>query len=146
MENRPPFVSQPIRLAGLLFAGFASLMLICVPFIEDIGEVNPVVFLGSSMAYSLFLACFGVGLGLTATSRVAHWWMLSIAFPLSVVAGFLLWIRWAPETVLRLPAVMWWAIYSLLGTWAGAGCVVAGWGWLRYVRWQPRANSASQIA
>ena len=133
MADQCPTLSHPIRLAAYFFAGMAALIAASTLFID---EIDPILFFWSGLAFSLFLALFGVGFALAAKSRVARLWILSGAIPM-VLGGGGCWvgIQVAPDMIIRmLPPLAPWLL-SVIGIWIAAGCVIAGSGWLKYVRW-----------
>jgi hypothetical protein len=137
MSGQPFALVRPVRSAGLLFAGLVALFAACAPFIE---EVDPVVFVLGGAAYSLLLALFGVGLGLALPSRLVLSWLLSGVLPLLVTAGIWLAVRFDPEFLFRAPAAVYRGLLGVLWGWLLAGCAVAGWGWVRYIRGRRSAS------
>jgi hypothetical protein len=118
------------------FAGLACFLAASTPFID---QVDPLLFFGSGLIYSLFLTFFGVGFALAFTGRVAQLWFLSGVIPLVGMAGFWLSLKVAPEFMSQeiifrvLPAAMF-TLLGVIGVWIAAGFVVAGSGWVRYIR------------
>lgn len=130
-------LAHPVRVAMFTFAGLACLVAASTPFID---QVDPLLFFGLGLIYSLFLAFFGVGLALAFIGRFAQLWFLSGMIPLVGIVGFWLWLQVDPEFVTReitfqvLPAATF-TLLGVIGVWIAAGLVVAGSGWVRYIRW-----------
>jgi hypothetical protein len=133
LTMKPFALARPVRLAGLLFGGLFAVFAICAMFID---KVNPVAFVLGGAAYILLLSLFSVGLGLALPSRLASWWLLSGVLPLLANASFWLAVRADPEFFFRAYAAVIPGLLCIQGSWILAGCAVAGWGWVRYVRWR----------
>lgn len=130
MSGNSPTLARPVRATALTFAVLAALFAVCAPFV---GVADPVVFFAAGLAYSLFLALFGVGLALAAAGRLARWWLLAAVVPLSLVASLGLGLSAAPEALLATPAVLWQGLMGVLLAWLAVGSALAGWGWVDYL-------------
>jgi hypothetical protein len=139
VAHQPPMVSHPVRLAVLTFVGIAAFLAVCLLFAA---EHDPVMFLTAGLAYGAFLALFGVGLCLALPGRVVRWWLISGALPLMCVTVFWLWLRSDPEAILRSPPGVMIGLLVVLQGWIVAGVLIAGWGWVRYVRWYRSSEPA----
>ena len=131
VSSQCSLVNRPVRFAGLLFAGMIALCAACTPFVV---KVAPLLFIGTCSAYCLFLALFIVGLALAYPGRPVRWWFLSAAVLVLSLGGFWLLIQSNPETILQLIPVALYVLQAVLGIWLAIGLVVAGSGWVRYIR------------
>ena len=131
MTAQPPSLSHALRVAASLFVGLAMLLAVCAPFLDGI---EPAVFLGLGLGYCLVLAFSGVGFALAVPSRIVGWWLAASALPVFGVGTVGILVNFSPSALFDLPAALLWGLWALLGASLVAGCALAGWGWLRYLR------------
>jgi hypothetical protein len=115
----------------------AALFAAGAPFVPG---VDLVLFFGAGLAYSMFLALFGVGLGLAYPSPAVWWWILSGAVPVVGMAGLLLLSRSDPDIFFRILPGAARGLLAVLSVWLLVGLVVASSGWVRYARWYRSAS------
>ena len=132
MPVQPPLMNSPVRTAAVVFAGMTLLCAACTPFVP---VVAPLLFIGTCSVYCLFLALFGVGLALASRGRAFQWWCYTGAVPVLSLVGFWLLLWFGPESILRMMSGAVNFLQVVLGVWLAMGLVVAGSGWVRYIRW-----------
>jgi hypothetical protein len=139
MSQQPLILSHPLRVAAGLFVGLARPVVACAPFIDGI---EPAAFLGPGLAYCLLLALFGVGLALAVPSRLVCWWLAASVIPLLGISAFGVLVWSSPAALLDLPTALMRGLQAITSGWVAGGCAVAGWGWVRYLRWRRSAARA----
>jgi hypothetical protein len=133
MSQQPPILTHPLRLVAGGSVGVATVIVAGVPFVR---EIEPATLIVPALAYGFLLNFFSVGLVLTVPSRLMGWWLVAGVVPLLNLAAFDLLIRPAPVAILGLSSAQYWALFAELWLWLAAGCALAGWGWVRYLRWR----------
>jgi len=132
VSSSSPAIRRPIRVAALLAGGLMLYSSSLYPFLEGINLAGFAIFV---LVYSSFQAWFAIGIGLALQGRWLWWWLLSGVVPLigMVVWGFLLRQLETKEDLDLFFSVNLGLLYVLV-LWGAAGCVVAGSGWVGYLR------------
>ena len=134
-----PQFQRPFRAVGIFFACLSPL--VAVP--AAIYGIYSVEFL-EVLAYILFLPLFGVGIALAHPGRLVKWWLRgAVLLPLGMI-GFKVWLLSDPVSAIEMFPLAGFLI--LLKAYLLTGCVIAAWGWVRYVRWYRSAGRTSRTA
>jgi hypothetical protein len=131
MVREHPTLSRPFRAAAWCLGVLAILFISSFLFVNRMGGLDGYAW---GLGYCFFLTLFGIGFALAARSRLVLWWIVSGIVPAGMIVGFGLWLRSSPESILSLSQGAWWGMMGVLCTWVLAGCVVASYGWVEYIR------------
>lgn len=134
-------IRHPFRTALVLFAGTGSLVAIGTPFVP---EVNPLLFLAVGLSYCFCLVVFAIGVDLARPSRVVRYWSLSAVIPAIGVVAFWLLLRCDPDTMWRILPALTQGVLAAIAAWLAAGSIVAGFGWMKYLRFHRRVGRTEQ--
>jgi hypothetical protein len=138
MRGQRFLLVRPIRAATFVFAGLVTLCAVAAPFVEEVNAAELILF---GVAYSLLLATFSIGFALAMPSRAVLWWSLSSALlPLGTATVWLFWLTWTDaDTAFRALPIVTYCLLAAVWAYLGAGLLIAGWGWVRYIRYRRAA-------